>query len=85
MERWTSRTWLLAATGLLVLVFSGEASAYIDPGTGSLILQMLIAVVVGTGFALGVFWKQVKGFFVRLFGGKPKTQDSDKDKDHVEE
>ena len=41
---------LLGAVGvpaaLLLLLFPGEAHAYIDPGTGSLILQLLAAGVV---------------------------------------
>ena len=47
---------------------------------------MLIAVVVGTGFALKVFWKQFKAFFVGLFAGKSKTgEDSPDEDDHVEQ
>ncbi len=56
------------AVGLLVLAFSREASAYIDPATGSLILQFLIAGVVGAIFAIGVFWKYVKSKVVAFFG-----------------
>lgn len=59
--------------GLLVLAFSREASAYIDPATGSLVLQFLIAGVVGAAFAIGIFWKYVKSkiaSFFMLFRGK---------------
>jgi len=42
-------------------------SAYIDPGAGSLIIQMLIASFVGGLYLLKVYWAKVKGFFGRLF------------------
>ena len=40
---------------------------YIDPGTGSLIIQVLIAGLVGAGFLIKVFWARVKAFFGNLF------------------
>lgn len=36
---------------------------YIDPGTGSLIIQILIASFVGGLFLMKVFWGKVKAFF----------------------
>lgn len=73
MSRMTSVAWSLLAAGILVLAFSREANAYIDPGTGSLILQMVIAVVVGAGFAIRIFWKQIRLFLSHLFSKKRKT------------
>ena len=52
---------LLAMLALLVLV--REAHAYLDPGTGSYILQILIAGLFGTLFMLKVFWGRIVGFF----------------------
>lgn len=40
--------------------------AYLDPGTGSLILQVLIASLVGAFFVLKNFWKKVV-FFLKGF------------------
>ncbi len=37
--------------------------AYLDPGTGSLIIQMIIASVVGVFFVLKNFWKKVMFMF----------------------
>ncbi len=36
---------------------------YIDPGTGSLILQILVASFLGGLFTLKIYWKKVKDFF----------------------
>ena len=38
---------------------------YLDPGSGSMIIQMVIAAVLGLGGAIRVFWKNIKGFFNR--------------------
>jgi hypothetical protein len=38
-------------------------SAYIDPGTGSYILQLIIAAFVGVSFTVKIFWKRIKRFF----------------------
>ncbi|MBN1697589.1 MAG: hypothetical protein JW881_08760 [Spirochaetales bacterium] len=50
------------------------AYGYIDPGTGSYLLQVIIAVLLGAGLAVKIFWQKVKGFFVNLFQGKQKQQ-----------
>lgn len=47
--------------------------AYLDPGSGSLIIQMLIAAILGGGLILRTFWK-------RLFGkGSEIEEDMDKE------
>ena len=63
----------LILTGLLVLAMSREANAYIDPASTSLILNALIAVAVGAGFAVKIFWKQIKAFFSTAFSRKHKV------------
>jgi len=37
-----------------------DAFAYIDPGTGSMILQSLIGALVGAGIILKVYWTKIK-------------------------
>ena len=36
--------------------------AYIDPGTGSIILQALVASVVGAAIAVKLFWHRILKF-----------------------
>jgi len=40
---------------------------YIDPGTGSLVLQVLIGSLIGGLFLIKVFWSRIKVFFSSLF------------------
>ncbi|MDP2720720.1 MAG: hypothetical protein Q8O75_02145, partial [bacterium] len=52
---------------------TGKAHAYLDPGTGSYILQILAAGVLGGLFAVKTFWRSIRGFFSNIFSGKKKT------------
>ncbi|MCE9645205.1 MAG: hypothetical protein K8S20_04325 [Chloroflexi bacterium] len=46
---------------------------YLDPGSGSFIIQILIAVLLGLGVALRASWGKIRTYF----GAKPKTEDDD--------
>ena len=48
---------------ILLSVFPHNVYAYIDPGNGSYILQVLLASLFGGLFALKLFWKKIKHFF----------------------
>ena len=52
---------------LLYVAFPPPAYAYLDPGTGSYIFQLLIAGAVGLAFVIKVFWGRITGFFGKLF------------------
>ncbi len=41
--------------------------AYIDPGTGSLIIQAIIAAVLGGLFFIKIFFKKIVSFFQKFF------------------
>ena len=51
----------------LSVFFSCQALAYLDAGTGSYIIQMLIAIFLGGIFAVKIFWKKITNFFKNLF------------------
>ncbi len=59
---------------LLGTFVSSEAYAYIDPGSGSMILQMLLGTLVGVGIAIKIYWNRIKFKFEDKFkiGKKPK-------------
>ena len=46
--------------------------AYLDPGSGSFLIQLLIAGLVGAGFLIKAYWKKIKGLFNR---SAPKKED----------
>ena len=65
------------APALFFFTLPETSNAYLDPGTGSIILQAVIGVAVGGLFAVGLFWSRVKTFFKNLFsrGEKQKKDD----------
>ncbi len=42
-----------------------RVNGYIGAGTGSLIIQAVIALTVGGLFALKIYWRRIKAFFTR--------------------
>jgi hypothetical protein len=66
----------LAATALLlVLIAERPAYAYIDPGTGSLIYQTALTVLLGLGFMLRRSRASIARF-VKRFGGRDVSADT---------
>jgi hypothetical protein len=72
---------LLLAAGLFLLPLH-SAHAYVDPGTGSMLFQVLIGVIVGIAFAIKSFWG---GIVATLKGQRKSTKDTSKDKAAKEE
>ncbi len=50
------KVFLLA---VFLLVPPASAFAYVDPGTGSMVVQALIAALVGGAAVLGAFWRKL--------------------------
>lgn len=52
---------------LLVVAFSFTAipvaNAYMDPGSGSFIIQMLVGAALGASLAIKVYWRKLVSFF----------------------
>ena len=47
---------------LFMLFYSNNVFAYLDPGTGSMILQSILAAFLFIGTGIGIFWKKIKDF-----------------------
>ena len=57
--------------------FSESAAfAYIDPGTGSYLFQMLMAGLLGSAFAIKMAWKNIKLYITQLFSRHRKKNDN---------
>ena len=67
MKRLIPCMWCAA---LLLLAATHEAYAYLDPGTGSMLLQGLVAAVAAVSVTIGLYWTRFKLFLNRVFGGK---------------
>ena len=62
---------LASLVGLLLLVFERPAAAYLDPGSGSMLLQVLLGGFAAVGVALRLYWGRISELFSR------KQQDHD--------
>ncbi|MBN2493776.1 MAG: hypothetical protein JXR96_04210 [Deltaproteobacteria bacterium] len=58
---------MCACIAILAGLWPAAARAYLDPATGSYIFQLLVAGLLGGLLTLKLFWRNVKGFFARLF------------------
>lgn len=61
----SSAAWVIYLTLCLSLLVIPTASAYIDPGSGSLVFQAIIAAAIAVPVAVGAFWGRIKAFFSR--------------------
>lgn len=57
-----------AALSVLVLLvaFERPAGAYLDPGTGSMLLQVLLGGFAAVGVLARLYWHRLTAVFVRL-------------------
>jgi hypothetical protein len=62
MTRWILRVALVVMVGLAV---PSPAHAYLDPGTGSMLVSALIGVAAAVALAVKVFWYRLIGLFRR--------------------
>jgi len=49
--------------------------AYLDPGSGSFILQLVLATLLGLGFILKAYWRKIVRLFKRGSDDKQEPDD----------
>ena len=59
---------------LPLLLLAGPAHAYLDPGTGSMLLQVIRGGFAAIGVALKLYWDRITSFFQR---GETTTSPAD--------
>lgn len=65
---------LNAAIVFVIALFPESAHAYIDPGSGSFIIQGIIAAALGAGVAVKLFWRRI---VAKITGAKAVDEDLD--------
>lgn len=63
---------IAAACGVLLLW--DDAFAYIDPGTGSLLIQWLFGAAIAGFAVVSLYWERFKFYLARRFGGEGVDQ-----------
>jgi hypothetical protein len=52
-----------------------KPTAYLDPGSGSMLIQILLATLLGAGVAIRIFWRNIKAFFSGKKAGEASVAD----------
>ena len=56
---------------MTLLASAGPAHAYLDPFTGSAILQLTLGAIAGLLVTAKLYWIKIKQFYLRLSGKTP--------------
>lgn len=56
---------------LLIVVFPRDVHAYLDPGTGSLVFQAVVAGLAAAAYTVRSYWSSIRTWFGRSNAGAP--------------
>lgn len=56
---------------------------YLDPGSGSFLIQLLLAAVLGIGVAVRIYWAKIKTLFNGKKADNPTLNDRQDDEHHT--
>jgi len=65
---------LITILAVCLCLFPTKAYAYLDPGAGSSILQLLIASLLGALYAAKLHWTRIKSFLAKCRGTSVPTR-----------
>jgi hypothetical protein len=68
---------LPVASALLVLACPTDAHAYLDPGTGSMMFQAGIALIVAALFTIKSYWQFLRAWFTTRKAAAAEEKPSD--------
>lgn len=66
--------WIVLFAAGFILILAPAAHAYLDPGSGSFIFQILIGGLLGVAVAVKAFWGRIWGFLTRRKQGKTEER-----------
>lgn len=67
MKRFKYAFVILTVFSLILLVLSQPAYAYLDPGSGSYLIQLAVASFLGGLYLIKIFWNKIKLLLANLF------------------
>ena len=62
---------------IAIFLIVSNAYAYLDPGTGSFILQAITGFLAAVSAGFLYYWTKVKNFFLKLFKKKDNDEKTD--------
>ncbi len=72
-----NKTIITVLVSFIVLELASPpgVDAYIDPGSGSYVVQVVLAAILGGLFAIKIYWKKISDIFRKLFTKKNKENE----------
>ncbi len=61
---------------ITLIFFTIQGYSYIDPGTGSYMVQIIIAAFVGASLGIRIFWGKIKALFTKKQDGDQPENDA---------
>lgn len=71
-------TKLISFFIIVVAMLPTKAFAYLDPGTGSIILQAILGFIAAAVASISIYWTKFKLFLKKIFKKKENLTDKDK-------
>ena len=60
------------ALGFVLIAIPGISYAYLDPGTGSILLQVILGGMAAIGVAFKLYWHRIRTAFRRTQSSEPE-------------
>ena len=57
-----------------LIIFPTKAFAYLDPGTGSIILHAILGFIAATVASISIYWTKFKSLISKLFDKKKENK-----------
>ncbi len=68
------RVWRIGVVTVAISALAAApALAYLDPGTGSYVFQMVAAALVSVGFLARAYWHRLRSLFTRRDRSSPQA------------
>lgn len=68
---------LFATLVVAAIVVPGRADAYLDPGSGSIFFQALLATLLASLYAVKVYWRRIREALTRRRSGARPAEKSE--------
>lgn len=64
-----------SAAFICFLLMTGDAQAYLDPSTGSMVISVIVGIFASIGLAMKTYWYKIKKLFRRGDKGQHTSHD----------
>jgi len=78
VKKFKNFLFAISLISLFYLITPNRLYAYLDAGTGSYMIQIIIAIAIGGAFGIKIFWRKIYSISHRLFSKKRNNIEQEK-------